>query len=330
MSCLDSLARPINYLRVSVTDRCNLRCVYCMPAEGVPHKFLHAEILTYEEIARVVEAAAGLGISKIRLTGGEPLARLGLSELVRLIAAVPGVDDIALTTNGILLPRYAEELKRAGLQRVNISLDTLQPERFRRITRRGELADVLAGIAAAERAGLRPLKLNCVVMRGVNDDEVADFARLTLEHDWHVRFIEVMPVGATAGAALIEHVPLAAMRKQIEQAVGRLEPAEKTMQGNGPARYYRLAGAIGTVGFIGAVSEHFCFGCNRLRLTADGKLRPCLLSEREIDVRATLRRGATREELEALLRQAIAEKPAGHRLAAGEIPADRQMAEIGG
>ena len=208
MPCLDSLSRPINYLRISVTDRCNLRCVYCMPAEGVSPRFAHDEILRYEEIVRVVQAAAAMGISKVRLTGGEPLARMGIADLVEMIAGVDGIDDISMTTNGILLTRHAERLRVAGLHRVNVSLDTLQPARFRQITRLGELGDVLAGIDAAQRAGLLPIKLNNVVMRGMNDDETLDFARLTRERPWHIRFIEVMPLGATAGLARMEHVPI--------------------------------------------------------------------------------------------------------------------------
>lgn len=330
MACLDSLSRPINYLRISVTDRCNLRCVYCMPAEGIASKFSHTDILTYEEIVHVVEAAAGLGICKIRLTGGEPLVRLGIVELVRMIAQVAGIDDLSMTTNGILLSRYARELKSAGLHRVNVSLDTLRPERFHHITRLGHLEDALAGIEAAERVGLQPIKINMVVMRGFNEDEIIDFARLTRERAWHVRFIEVMPVGGTAGLATMEHVPMAAVRTQIEEALGTLAPADGLARGNGPARYYRLDGAIGTIGFIAAVSEHFCFRCNRLRLTADGRLRPCLLSDEEVDVRAALRQGASLEELQALLRAAIEHKPAGHNLAQGQIPVGRGMSEIGG
>ena len=330
MPCLDSLSRPINYLRISVTDRCNLRCVYCMPAEGVPAKFPHDAILSYEEIVRVVRAAADMGISKIRLTGGEPLARLGVVDLVEMIAGVPGIDDISMTTNATLLPRYADDLKRAGLHRVNVSLDTLRPERFQQITRLGRLEDVLAGIDAAARAGLQPIKINCVVMRGVNDDEIVDFARLTLAQPWHVRFIEVMPLGATAGLAKMEHLPVSEVRARIEESLGALIPAEKGDRGNGPARYYRLEQAVGTVGFISAVSEHFCFSCNRLRLTADGKLRPCLLSDQEIDLRQALRRGADSEVLQALLRTAIERKPAGHHLAEDMVPSERQMSQIGG
>jgi cyclic pyranopterin phosphate synthase len=301
-----------------------------MPQAGVTPKLVHDEILSYEEIVRVVQAAAGLGISKIRLTGGEPLVRLGMADLVEMIARVPGIDDIAMTTNGTLLTRYADDLKQAGLHRVNISLDTLRPERFHHITRLGKLADVLAGIEAAERAGLHPIKLNNVVMRGLNDDEVVDFARLTRDRAWHVRFIEVMPVGSIAGLATLEHVPAAAVRNAIESALGRLEPADGATRGNGPARYYRLAGAIGTIGFIAAVSEHFCFRCNRLRLTADGRLRPCLLADDEMDLRTPLRQGAGQQELQALLCTAIENKPAGHHLADGKVPLRRLMSQIGG
>jgi len=328
MPYLDSFDRPINYLRISVTDRCNLRCVYCMPPQGIELRS-HEEILTFEEIARVVEAAAAIGITKIRLTGGEPLARLGLPDLTRMLAAVPGIDDISMTTNGTLLARHADALAAAGLHRVNVSLDTLRPERFRRITRRGTLADVWDGIGAAQRAGLRPIKLNTVVIRGMNEDEVTDFAQMTLASPWHVRFIEIMPLGANAAWAGDGYVPMTEVRARIKSAIGALEPVGGPA-GNGPARYYRAPGAAGTIGFITPVSEHFCFSCNRLRLTADGKLRPCLLSDAEIDLRTPLRAGATQEELTNLLLSGIMGKPGGHRLAQGEAPSKRVMAEIGG
>ncbi len=328
MPYLDSFARPINYLRVSVTDRCNLRCVYCMPPEGIKLRS-HEEMLTYEEIARLVEAAATIGVSKIRLTGGEPLARRGLPDLGRLIAAAPGVDDISMTTNGTLLARHADALAAAGLNRVNVSLDTLRPERFRQIARRGALADVWAGIEAAQRAGLTPIKLNAVVVRGINEDEVTDFAQMTLARPWHVRFIEVMPLGANAAWAGDGYAPLTEVRARIEAVFGALEPVGGPA-GNGPARYYRVPGGAGTLGFITPVSEHFCFSCNRLRLTADGKLRPCLLSDAELDLRAPLRDGASRQELADLLLSAIMDKPGGHHLAQGQAPSEREMAEIGG
>lgn len=328
MPYLDSFARPINYLRISVTDRCNLRCVYCMPPEGIEQRS-HEEILTFEEIVRLVEAAATVGITKIRLTGGEPLARLGLPDLARMIAAVPGIDDISMTTNGTLLAHHADALAAAGLNRVNVSLDTLCPERFHQITRRGTLADVWDGIEAAQSVGLRPIKLNTVVMRGMNEDEMTDFAQMTLASPWHVRFIEVMPLGANAAWAGDSYVPMTEVRARIEATFGPLESVGGPA-GNGPARYYCVPGADGTIGFITPVSEHFCFSCNRLRLTADGKLRLCLLSDAEIDLRTPLRAEATRKELADLLLSGVMGKPDGHHLAQGEVPSERVMAEIGG
>jgi cyclic pyranopterin phosphate synthase len=331
MTCYDPHRRAIRYLRVSVTDRCNLRCVYCMPSAGVPARG-HDEILRYEEIEQVVRAAAALGIHKVRLTGGEPLARLRLVDLVRMLSAIPGIDDLSMTTNGILLSRYAADLKRAGLKRVNVSLDTLRPERYRQITRRGDLADALSGIEAAGRAGLDPVKINAVIIRGLNADEVIDLAYRTVSDGWHVRFIEWMPVGESiAGAGEWEDGMVTAheMRSQIEAALGPLTPASMRA-GAGPARYYRLPGARGTVGFISALSEHFCDTCNRLRLTADGKLRPCLFSSHEIDLRTPLRAGAGEAEIEALLAQAIAAKPKGHHLREHEAVHDRTMSQIGG
>jgi cyclic pyranopterin phosphate synthase len=330
MAHLDAYNRPISYLRISVTDRCNLRCVYCMPAEGVPWR-PHEQVLRYEEIEKIVQAAAELGISKVRLTGGEPLVRLGIADLVRMIARIPGIDDLAMTTNGILLSRYAAELAEAGLQRVNVSLDTLRPERFQRITRRGQLEDVLAGIEAAREAGLEPIKINTVVIRGMNDDEVVDLARKTMEAEWwNIRFIELMPMGNNVADDWRDRVVTAAeIREKIEAVSGTLEPA-KMSTGNGPARYYRLPGARGTVGFITPISEHFCYQCNRLRLTADGQLRPCLLSDREIDLRTLLRQGADVAEIKALLLEGIESKPMQHHLDEWQLPEDRAMSEIGG
>jgi cyclic pyranopterin phosphate synthase len=328
MPYLDNFNRPISYLRISVTDRCNLRCVYCMPPEGVPCR-LHDEILRYEEMELIVRAAASLGINKVRLTGGEPLVRLGFVELVRLLAHIPGIDDLAMTTNGTLLARYAAELAEAGLKRVNVSLDTLQPERFRQITRQGDLATVFEGIAAAREAGLVPVKVNTVLVQGLNDDEVVEFARLTLDDDWHVRFIELMPLGANTAWAGDGYVSVAKVRHRIEAALGKLVPS-KVGVGNGPARYYRLPGAVGTIGFISPISEHFCYQCNRLRLTADGRLRPCLLSDYEIDLRTPLRQGADLAEIRDLLIRSIGAKPRGHRLDESIAPRERVMSEIGG
>jgi cyclic pyranopterin phosphate synthase len=302
-----------------------------MPPEGVAPRS-HKDILRYEEIVTIVRAAVDLGISKIRLTGGEPLVRLGLVDLVQMIAQIPGVDDVAMTTNGILLSRYAAALAGAGLQRVNISLDTLRPDRFRHITRRGRLKDVLAGMEAARAAGLAPIKTNTVVIRGMNDDEVIDFAQKTVELAWNVRFIELMPVGngmLPDGGWRERVVTAKEVRRQIESTLGSLEPA-KIIAGSGPARYYRLPGANGTLGFITPISEHFCYQCNRLRLTADGQLRPCLLSESEIDLRTPLRQGASVKDIRELLLKGIGSKPMNHHLEQCQLPRNRMMSEIGG
>jgi cyclic pyranopterin phosphate synthase len=322
----DSFQRPINYLRISVTDRCNLRCVYCMPEAGV-ELMSHYDILSYEEIYTVVKAAAELGINRVRLTGGEPLVRAGLTDLISLLDSIETIDDISLTTNGILLAQHAAELKEAGLSRVNISLDTLKPDRFRQITRCGSLGDTLKGIEAAGEAGLTPVKINMVVMAGINDDELTDFAAKTVKDGWNVRFIELMPSSANEQVSS-KLVSVSDMRKRIE-AMGKLEPSQ-IEAGNGPAKYFRLPGTKGTVGFISPVTEHFCFQCNRLRLTADGKLRPCLLSEDEIDLKEPLRSGAPLEELKTLISKAIARKPKGHHLAEGTGRKGRPFSQVGG
>ncbi|HOT91440.1 MAG TPA: GTP 3',8-cyclase MoaA [Anaerolineae bacterium] len=325
----DTYQRSIDYLRISITDRCNLRCVYCMPEQGV-QPWAHADILRYEEIERVVRAAAMLGLRKIRLTGGEPLVRLGVVELVRTLAHIPGIEAVTMTTNGMLLSRYAAPLAEAGLQRVNVSLDTLRPDRFHAITRWGNLDTVLAGIEAALAAGLTPLKINTVVMRGQNDDEVVELARRAIASGWHLRFIEWMPVGEAAQDQnwRARLVTAAEIRARIEAALGPLEPV--TVVGAGPARTYCLPGTTATLGFISAVSEHFCGSCNRLRLTADGKLRPCLLSPEELDLRTPLRQGASEADIQALLQKAVRLKPQGHQLADHAQVAGRAMAQIGG
>jgi len=322
----DSFHRPINYLRISVTDRCNLRCVYCMPSEGVA-LLNHRDILSYEEIALVASAAVEMGIQKIRVTGGEPLVRAGLPILIRKLANIRGINDLSLTTNGILLPRQARELKDAGLSRVNISLDSVRPERFRQITRTGRLENVFQGIEEAEVAGLNPVKINMVVMRGINDDEVIEFAHKTVEDGWHVRFIEFMPLAEGRRQAEERFVPNVEIIERIAP-LGVLTP--HTLNGNGPAKYFHLPQATGTIGFISPVSEHFCFKCNRLRLTADGRLLPCLLSDDEIDLRGPLRSGASIDGIKGLLKQAIDAKPQGHKLKAGATRENRQMSQIGG
>ncbi len=331
MACLkDGFNRPINYLRISITDRCNFRCVYCMPPSGV-QLCGHADILSYEEIARVVQAAAELGVHKVRITGGEPLVRLGVVDLVSMLAAIPGIDDLALTTNGALLSRYALPLKQAGLRRVNVSLDTFRRERFIEITRVDLLPEVLEGIAQAEAVGLTPIKLNAVIVRGINDDEVVDMGWRTIDKEWHLRFIELMPICEAGGWAEDQYVSNREVRDRIEAELGPLTPGGAGYGcEDGPARYYRLAGAKGTIGFISPVSERFCTGCNRLRLTADGKLRPCLLSDDEIDLRQALRSGSSHEEIKALLIDAAMAKPVGHRLEEQEAPTRRKMVQIGG
>ncbi|HUW64089.1 MAG TPA: GTP 3',8-cyclase MoaA [Spirochaetia bacterium] len=324
----DIYKREINYLRVSVTDRCNLRCVYCMPAQGVK-PIAHREILRLEEIETVARAAAGVGIRRIRLTGGDPLVRKGLEELVRRLAGIPGLDDLSLTTNGLLLSSRARVLREAGLQRVNISLDTLDAGRFRIITRGGDLSAVRAGIQAALEAGLSPVKLNTVLIRGFNDDEAVAMARLTMTKRLHVRFIELMPIGSSSEWTKDRLVPAWETMRRIENKLGQLLPV-RDYQGGGPARYYRIKDAAGTVGFISAMSEHFCHTCNRLRLTPAGGLRPCLFDGREVDLRSPLRDGAGLTEIAALIRGAVALKPGRHGEGGGWQEGWREMSQIGG
>ncbi len=323
----DSFGRRINYLRISLTDACNLRCVYCMPEEM---RFRpRAELLSDGEILAIVQAAAELGVSKIRLTGGEPTIRPGMVELVRAIASTPGIGQVAMTTNGLLLAELAEPLARAGLRGLNISIDTLDAVKFRRITRWGDLRRVWDGIAAAEAAQFRPLKLNAVVTRGFYEDEVVSLARLSIDHPWHIRFIELMPLGSVADFQQEAVVSSAETRRLIEAEMGPLHPLAG-YDGSDPARPYRLAGAAGQLGFISSVTEPFCAGCNRFRLTADGKLRLCLLRDREVDLLAPLRSGCTGDELREIMRVAVWHKPWGHGLPQGEVPQLRLMSQIGG
>lgn len=322
----DSFNREISYLRVSVTERCNLRCFYCRPAEeNTPH----GSDLTVEEITRIIRAGVRVGIRKVRLTGGEPLIRDDILAMVKAIAAIPGIDDLALTTNGTLLAPMAAGLKRAGLRRVNVSLDTLQAGRFRRITRDGELADTWAGIMAALDTGLAPVRINAVVMRGINDDELVDLALLTRTYPLHVRFIELMPIGTASGWASGRLVPVDEMVARLEAALGPLEP-QKTPRDGGPARYWRLPGAPGTIGFIAPMSNFFCPSCNRLRLTAAGTLRPCLCQEGEVDLRSLLARRASEEELARVIAEVIRQKPEGNTREGVRPVRDRLMSEIGG
>lgn len=324
----DAFARPITYLRISVTDRCNLRCTYCMPEAGLPW-IAKAEILSFEEIERVVVAAASVGVCSIRLTGGEPLVRRDLASLVRRLAAIEGIDDIALSTNGLLLAEQCDELVAAGLRRVNISLDTLRADRFVAIARRPGLERVLAGIDAALAAGLAPLKINCVVMRGQNDDELSDFANLTRDRAVFVRFIEMMPVVENAAAQREAYLSATDMLERIA-AQGTLLPTAGP-GGNGPARYFAYPGARGAVGVISPLSHDYCETCNRVRLTADGRLRLCLFGDHEIDLRTAVRAGATTDELAGLFRGGMLIKPERHHLQLGEAGSRmRAFSEIGG
>jgi cyclic pyranopterin phosphate synthase len=309
---VDGFGRRIEYLRVSVTDKCNLRCVYCMPLDGLPW-LKRDELLTYEEITRVVEIMAPLGLRRVRFTGGEPLVRRDLRELVRMVAAIPGIEDLALSTNAVLLADQADALAEAGLTRVNVSLDSLRPERVDAIARRpGSFERVLAGLAAAERVGFAPLKINMVLLGGTNDDEIADFAALTRERPWHVRFIELMPTGSNLDLSRDDFVSTDEALRRL-RALGELEPAEGPT-GNGPATYFRYPGAPGTVGVITPMSHNFCDRCNRMRLTADGQLRPCLFGDLQTDLRGPLRRG---EPLEPLVRETLRIKPERHHLVQG-------------
>ena len=324
----DRFGRRIDYLRLSLTDRCNLRCVYCMPATGM-HFAPRAELLTDQELLRVVRLTTELGFRKFRLTGGEPTVRPHLPELIAAIKALPGADEVSLTTNAMLLAKQAATLAAAGLDRVNISIDTLDADRFRRITRGGDLRKVFEGIAAAEEHGLEPIKLNAVVVRGWNDHEVADLAGLTIDHPWQVRFIEIMPLDGVFEVAGERLVPSAESRALIQARWGALTPEPYDNPAD-PARPYRLPGARGTVGFISSVTENFCAGCNRMRLTSDGKLRLCLLRPDELDLRPLIRSGATDAELRAALREGVWRKPWGHGLKDGLLPVGRGMSQIGG
>lgn len=323
---LDSYGRDIHYLRISLTDKCNMRCVYCMAEDMV---FMpSADLMTTPEIIRLVNIFARLGIDKIRLTGGEPSIHPDLIEIVSGIRAA-GINRISMTTNGLRLADLAKPLKAAGLERVNVSVDTLDPERFHRVTRWGKLDKVMEGIHAAEAYGLTPLKINAVVARGFNEDDVVGLAGLTLAHPWQVRFIEMMPFGEVANFAQDAVVSQAEIIQRIEAKLGPLLPVDGGKL-DGEARLYRLAGSLAAIGFISTVTNPFCASCTRSRLTADGKLRLCLLRDDEGDLLTPLRNGASDAELEQLIRSLIWRKPWGHGLPDGVIPLQRVMSQIGG
>ena len=323
---IDQFGRRIEYLRISVTDRCNFRCSYCMPLEGLPW-LPKSDILTYEEIAEVVRQLAPLGLRRVRITGGEPTIRPQLATLVRLLRDTPAVEDIALSTNGVRLPELARELAAAGLDRVNMSSDSLKSDRIASIARRDLRFDPVAAASAAQEAGLAPIKLNVVVMRGINDDEVIEFARLTLDRPWHVRFIELMPVGEMAMLSDEHVVPSTEVLARIATAFGALEPAAGPARGNGPAAYHRIAGAIGSIGVITPMTHTYCGSCNRVRLTADGRLRTCLFGDHEVDLRTPLRAGAP---LEPFFRRALEENPEAHALLARRVGGLRALSQVGG
>ncbi len=324
----DQFGREINYLRISLTDRCNLRCVYCMPMHGltfVPNE----ELLTADELERVVRAAVEVGFYKVRLTGGEPTLRQDIVDIVRRLCSIDGVEQMVMTTNGYRLPYIAEDLVAAGMKRVNIHVDSLNKESLAKIMRLGSYDKAWAGIEAAEKAGLTPIKLNAVITRGYNDDAAVDLARLTLTRPWQIRFIELMPFGGPTEIQLEHYVSSEEAKGWIESTLGPLfEVNEGKLDGE--ARVYRLAGAEGTVGFISPVSNPYCDDCNRMRLTADGRMRLCLLSDKEINFRDTLRNGGSHRDLVALFERAIRAKPVGHELKNGTFAENRTMSQIGG
>lgn len=324
---LDRFGRNIHYLRISLTDHCNFRCVYCMSENTVFKP--RAELMQDDEVLLLVRLFARMGFDKIRLTGGEPTVRANLVNLVKEITSVDGIRSVSMTTNGFLLERMAAELKEAGLERVNVSLDTLDSERFRKIARRGSLDQVWRGIMRAEEVGLLPIKLNTVVARGYNDMDTPGLAALTLEHDWQVRFIEMMPFADVTETQQGAVVKADEIKQRISQEYGPLE-AVNGGKLDGEAQLFHLEGARGEVGFISSVTAPFCAACTRARLTADGKLRLCLLREKEVDLLTPLRQGATEEDLRMVIVNGIWEKPWGHGLAEGEIPLNRAMNEIGG
>ena len=307
---VDRENRHLNYLRISITDRCNLRCLYCVPEGRIP-KLGHADVLTYEEILRLVRIGTGLGIRKVRVTGGEPLVRKGAVELLARLVHIEALRDVSLTTNGVLLEANAQKIYDAGIRRINISLDSLRRDKYAHITGYDHFERVWAGIQRALEIGFAPIKINVVAMRGINDDEILDFGRLSLDTPLHVRFIEYMPIG-NSRATTRDQILTPEIQDRMA-ALGQLMPLDAGL-GDGPARRYRIAGARGEIGFISALSHHFCSHCNRLRLTADGKLRACLLSDRYVSLKETLRSGAPDEQLIERFQEAVRQKRARHEL----------------
>jgi cyclic pyranopterin phosphate synthase len=324
---IDRFGRNIHYLRISLTDHCNLRCIYCMPEEMTFRP--NAELMQDDEILLLTRMFASLGFDKIRLTGGEPTVRANIVDIIRGITQTEGIRSVSMTTNGVLLSRLAAPLAEAGLQRVNISIDTLDPEKFKRLTRWGKMEDVWAGIQAAEAAGLTPIKLNAVVVRGYNEADVVELAQLTQDNPWQMRFIEMMPFAGATDIQLGQMITAEQIKTRIEESLGPMEVANQG-ELDGEARLFRLPGAQGDVGFISSVTNPFCASCTRARLTADGRLRLCLLREKEVDLLTPLRAGASLDELRQLILDGVWQKPWGHGLAEGIIPLNRVMSQIGG
>lgn len=318
----DSYNRKVNYMRISITDLCNLRCMYCMPEEGICKKE-HKDILSFEEMIDIVKVAVTLGIDKIRITGGEPLVKKGIVDFVAAISQIDGIKDIAMTTNGILLKKYIGDLKKAGLKRFNISIDSLDPKKYKEITRGGDIQQVLEGIGEAIKLGMTPVKINTVVIGGYNEDEIKDFAKLTMDNNIEVRFIELMPVGQASNWAKDKFISNAAIKERIGDLI------ELSHELSSPAQYYKLPGSKGKIGFINPISNHFCLECNRIRLTCDGKLKPCLHSNQEIDILNIARNNP--EALKDVLEASILAKPQKHHLTSEEYqPGERNMSQIGG
>ena len=324
---IDRFGRNIHYLRISLTDHCNLRCVYCMPEDMTFRP--NADMMQDDEILFLTRLFASLGFDKIRLTGGEPTVRANIVDIVRGITSTEGIRSVSMTTNGVLLKKLSRPLADAGLQRVNVSVDTLDPDKFHRLTRWGKLDDVWDGVLAAEQAGLTPIKLNAVVVKGYNEDDVVDLAALTYDHPWQIRFIEMMPFAGATDLQTQQVVTMAQIQEKIESEFGKMEIANNGKL-DGEARVFHLHGAKGDVGFISSVTHPFCSACTRARLTSDGRLRLCLLREKEVDLLTPLRAGATLEELRHLILDGVWEKPWGHGLADGVIPLNRVMSEWGG
>ncbi|MEW6673882.1 MAG: GTP 3',8-cyclase MoaA [Thermodesulfobacteriota bacterium] len=324
---IDQYNRVLNYLRVSITDHCNLRCMYCVPREEIPW-LTHDQILTYEEILRLIKIGAGMGIAKVRITGGEPLVRKGVYDFLSDLNRINGISDVSLTTNGVLLADNIDRIRAAGIRRINVSLDTLNRRKYKEITGHDQYEQVWRGILSAHAAGLGPIKINVVALKGINDDELIDFARLSMVYPFHIRFIEHMPIGAS-GAKIGHHLLAPEIKARLE-TLGRLIPVEKGLY-DGPAERYKYRDAPGEIGFIRPLSRHFCAHCNRLRLTASGQLRTCLLSDNQVDLKGPLRRGCSDSELVEILLNAVRHKPSEHHLSGnctGNV--NSQMSSIGG